>query len=269
MPKASEIKPADYVRAMIFSKSGAGKTELAATAPSPAFADYDNGMRTLINPGFAARHPEVDLDDIEYETFEDETNEHGLFIKARGLIDSLSWLNEKLEDDSRKTLVFDTLTSMSVLAMNVGLELNAAIGDRGKSMTLANARKPGGIPFLAPTQADFGAEMGVVQQIFDKACSSKVKKHVIVLAHERETQDKQGMVVNREPLITGSRLRANLGRWFDEVWYLDVIGTGSDAERVLYTASDTTRKTLKSRSGLPEKIRNPNFSEILNLMGKG
>lgn len=265
MPTADTIHRAQYLRTLIYSKTGAGKTELAATAPNPAIADYDNGLKTVANPGFKQRNPDIDLSAIRYETFEDETDENGLFIKATGLMDSLSWLSEQIEDDSVKTIVFDTLTSMSSLAMNVGLELNRS--QNNKSNTLSNARKPGGIPFLAPTQADFGAEMGVIQQIFDKATSSRVNKHVIVLAHERENWDKKGeMVVSREPLITGSRLRGMLGRWFDEVWYLDVIGEGVDAKRVLYTASDFTRKMLKSRSGLPEKIENPTFPKILDIL---
>lgn len=265
MPTADSIKRADYLRALIFAKPGAGKTELAATAPNPAIADYDNGLRTIANPGFKKRHPDIDLSKIQYENFEDETDEYGLFLKAKGLIKSLDWLNDQIATPSIETLVFDTLTSMSGLAMNVGLELNQSQG--GKSKTLENARKTNGIPFLAPTQADFGAEMGVIQQIFDKATSSKVQKHVIVLAHERESWDKKGeMVVSREPLITGARLRGMLGRWFDEVWYLDVPGTGEGADRVLYTATDFTRKMLKSRAGLPAKIDNPSFPKILAML---
>jgi hypothetical protein len=265
MPTADTIQRAQYLRALIFSKPGAGKTELAATAPNPAIADYDNGVKTLASPGFRSRNPNIDLSKIRYENFEDETDEYGLFLKAKGLINSLSWLNDQIEDDSVETIIFDTLTSMSALAMNVGLELNKS--QNNKSNTLTNARKPGGIPFLAPTQADFGAEMGVIQQIFDKATSSKVHKHVIVLAHERENWDKKGeMVVSREPLITGARLRGMLGRWFDEVWYLDVPGAGENADRVLYTATDFTRKMLKSRAGLPAKIDNPSFPKILAML---
>lgn len=265
MPTADQIVRSEFLRALIIAPPGAGKTELAATFPAPFVCDTDNGMRTLATKGFKRRHPEVDLSNIQYETIAEEVDEYGMFTgNAVAIMKALDVMNEAIEDDSRETIVLDSLTSFSGLAMNKGLVLNAAIGARGKSQSLELGRKN---KFMTVTQADFGAQMNIITQVFDKLTSSAVKKHVIVLAHERITKNKEGdIIMKREPLITGDALRGNIGRWFDDVWFIEVTGEGKDATRTLKPESDRTRTSAKSRSGLEDEIEDPTYAKIMEAL---
>lgn len=258
---ADKIERAKHLRCLVIGAPGAGKTELAATFPNPFFCDCDNGLRTLKTPGFKRRHPDVDLSKIKFASVSEEVNEFGMFTKAQAVFDALNAMEAAIEDPEVETIVLDSLTSFSFFAMNIGLELNAKIGSKGKSQSLSFARQHN---FLNLTQADFGAQMNVIQQVFDKLTSNRVRKHVIVLAHEKITKSKDGdMILKREPLITGDALRGNIGRWFDDVWFIETTGTGKDATRTLKPESDFTRASAKSRSGLEEEIENPTYEKIM------
>lgn len=266
MPTADQIIRSRFLRSLIVSPPGGGKTELAATFPNPFFCDCDNGLRTLTTPGFKRRHPEVELSKIQYETISEEVDEFGIFREnSNGVMAALTAMNNAIEDDAIETIILDSLTSFSFLAMNKGLELNAKIGAKGKSQSLSFARTN---HFMNLTQADFGSQMNVIQQVFDKLTSNRVEKHVVILAHEKQTKSKDGeMVIRREPLITGDALRGNIGRWFDDVWFLEVVGTGEDATRRLLPYSDITRLGAKSRSGLEQAIDDPTYEKIMTAIG--
>jgi len=255
----ADLDPGHLMRVAIIAAPGAGKTALAGTFPNPAFADTDRGIKTLKAKWFREKFPEVDLAKIRYEQFDDERDDHGLFKSASALWDVIEWLNIQANDDEIETLVLDSMTSLSALAMHVALEMNQ--GSK-KSKTLARAKK--GHAIMDLTQADYGVEMSAIEQILDQLVS--LPKHIVCLFHERLEYSDTGSLRERLPLITGNRLRGKIGKWFDEVWWLDVKGTGDRAQRVLLTDSDATRKCAKSRLGLPRTIEDPSYEKIATLI---
>jgi hypothetical protein len=245
----------DNLRVALIGAPGSGKTALAATFPDPAFADLDYGLKTVRAPWFRKKYPGVDLSRIRYETFSDERNSYGVFKTARAYWDMVDWLNKQVSDPEVKTLVIDSATTLSNLAMHVGLELNKASG-RSKTLTSQTTMKA-----ILPTMADFGSEMNLVEQLFDQLTA--LDKNIVVIFHERVESSDSGATLRLDPQITGSKLRAKFGRWFDEVWYLDVKGMGEKRTRVLQTDSDHIKKTLKSRLGVPNGMEDPSYEKII------
>lgn len=264
MPRVSDIQPAKRIKAIVVGAPGSGKTEFAATWPSPAFLDTDDGLQTLASKGFTKRHPDVDLSDIRYETFYDEVDKHGVFKRAQAFWDVIKQYNEWIKDPEVKTIVFDSLTSLSVLAMHVGLEVNKHEG-KSKSLAKVGTGAIGGHHVLLQTQADYGSEMNSVEQVLDQI--SHKDKHILVLAHERAEMNDAGGIVRIDPLITGNRLRAKMAQWFDEAWYLEVVGHGKNRKRRLQTDSDHKIKFAKSRLGITDGIDNPTYDKIIKDLG--
>ncbi len=56
-----------------------------------------------------------------------------------------------------------------------------------------------------------------------------------------------------------------IGQWFDEVWYIDTIG--SEGKRILYTQPQGVIKSLGSRLGVPHKMEDPNYAKIIAALG--
>lgn len=267
MPKVSELPPLQYLRVGLIAPSGAGKTWLAGTFPRPAFIDTDRGVRTLINPAFRAAYPGVDP---IYEQFDDERDpKTGLFKSATGFWNVIEQVNKWADDPEIETIVQDSATSFSELCLHVGLELNNQ-GAKPKSYTLRTAQskdhaKGGGA--LMPVIQDYGAEMNLFEQFMDQFVG--LPKNIVVICHEREDKDKDSGAITRiDPLLTGAKLRAKFGKWFDEVWGLEIIGSASNRRRRLLTSSTNIRTSLKSRLGLPSEIDDPDYGKIAQLVQK-
>lgn len=258
MKAISDINPAEHLKILLFGAPGAGKTWLAGTFPKPAFVDTDNGLRTLASKPFKEAYPNKR---IVYETFDDPTDQHGAFTKATGFWEALEFANKLIEDKEIETIVFDSLSSLQELSMHVGFELS---GRDNKSKTMAKldaARRSKGIPVAVPTQADYGSSMAVFSQFMNKAVT--IPKHVVFIAHERDETTEAGALLRKDPLLTGQAVRAKVAKWFDEVWYLDI---GARGKRILLTDSTSTLKAVKSRSGIPNRIEDPDYVKIMEAM---
>jgi len=257
----ADIEADERIVAMIFADWGAGKTWLAGTFPGPAFVDTDFGMKVFKNPEFRKAHPgKAEL--IRYESFTDPVDKYGLFKKPRdprdlAFFQIFDFINELLDDDDPpETIVFDSITMVQVLGMHVGMELagQSTSGAKRKSHSLLNARAQGKVPVAVPTQADYGSEMAAFEQFMNQAIL--LPCNVLFLAHER-AEYKGDILTKRGPYLIGSSIRAQIGRWFDEVWYLEVGGGG---QRILRTESDGII-TAKTRHGI-ERIDNPTYETI-------
>ena len=112
---------------------------------------------------------------------------------------------------------------------------------------------------LLMTQADFGAEMGAIEQLLDQLTRIR-GKNVLVLAHEREDKTESGLITSRGPLITGDRLRAKIAHWFDDVWYMEADATG---KRVLRCQPYGNLRGVGSRLGMPPMIEDPSYDKII------
>ena len=242
-----------YLRVLIFGPPKGGKTELLCTFPNVAIADYDgDGVKVAINKGFESRHGRRD-EFIRFHSFTDPIDpKTGIFSQAVAFKESLIWLNKVINDPWAKTVGFDSLTSLAIYAHNAGL---VASDKRKRSQTLFNFKSDG---VLLKAMQDFGAEMGAIEQLLDQLMVIK-DKHIVVIAHERTEQTDAGMVLRRSPLITGDRLRAQIAKWFDEVWHLDV---RPDGKRVLSCQPKGILKDVGSRLGMPAEIIDPTYTSI-------
>ena len=252
----NDINLTGPIRVLVFGPAKTGKTEFLLTWPKPVIADYDGeGVKVAANPGFISRHGRIDF---RYQEFRDPIDpKTGIFSKATAFLDSIQWLNSVINDDWAETVGFDSLTSLSVAAHNAGL---VASGKRNRSKALEYAKLDG---VLLKGQQDFGAEMGAIEQLLDQLMAVK-GKNVVVIAHERDETTDSGIVLRRSPLITGARLRAQIAKWFDEVWHFDV---RSDGQRVLTCQPKGVLKDVGTRLGMPAEILNPTYSKVIAALG--
>lgn len=259
MKSIDTIEPTKHIKALVIAPPGNGKTAFAGTFPGVVFVDTDHGLKVLQSRWFKSWFPKADI--LGYESFDDKRNEYGLFTKATGFMDAMKFINSAMKTPGIKTLAFDSLSSLQVLGMNLAFELSKR---DGKSKSLDKARMEGGLPFALPTQADFGSEMAVFAQLMDQALDLPV--NVLFLAHERAEVNDSGGVVKREALLTGQAIRARVGKWFDEVWYLDV---APDGRRFLRTENDGSYNGLKSRAlQVPNKLVNPTYPTIMEAVNE-
>lgn len=252
----TDLNLIEKIKAMIISAPKVGKTTLAGTFPKPAFLDTDYGIRALKNPYFTSRYPDQ-IKKIRFFQVEDVVDKKGVPTTGKGIWKAQEKLNEWEENPEVETIIFDTMTTFSTLAINAGLFANK---DQNRSHTIDHFKKHG---VLLRTQSDFGAEMGIISQVMDWVI--KVDKNVLVLCHERPQLSDSGGVMWIDPLLTG-QLRSRSARWFDEVWYLKTEGRGADTKRVLITQPDGLVKCVGSRLGLPAKIVDPDYGKIYNLV---
>jgi len=261
MKTYDDIEPTEHIKVLFWAPSGAGKTSFASTWPGVVFVDCDMGIDVIKSKAYLDIYgSKPDL--VGYKQFDDKrAPKTGLFISADAYWEVIEFMNELLSMEEVQTIVIDSLSSFQVLAMNVGLELS---GVHKRSQTLAKARMAKGIPIALPTQADFGSEMSAFQQFMDQAIG--FPKNIIFIAHERDETNPEGISVRREPLLIGSAIRARVGKWFNEVWYLDV---GKGGERRLLTNSTNKLKGLKSGSlSIPDGLSNPTYERIMEEVKK-
>lgn len=252
MKTLDDITVEGRMRILLWAPPGAGKTALAATFPGVAFIDTDHGLKTLKSKWFREFN-DGPPDLVGFETFDDEYDRYGVFKpQPKGFWDALDFINKTSSDERIKTYALDSISTFQVLAMHVGIEASG-IAKRSKTYVTAKTTHA-----LLPTQADFGAEMNVFEQFMNQFI--KLDKNIICIAHEMEKTTDSGALLRREPYLIGSSIRAQVAKWFDEVWYLE---TASKGVRKLNTQADNIFKVNKSRLGVPDGLENPTYKKIM------
>lgn len=256
----ADLEETSFLRILLFGPTKVGKTGLALSFPCPALADFDaTGINVVKSPWFQKTYPgQIKEGVIRFKDFPQDTDEYGLPI-GDVFFKGIDWINKVIKDDTRETIIVDSLTSVSKAALSVALP---AAKKRNRSKTWEHAKTD---HLLLLTQQDFGAEMGVMEQLLDQ--SMKIKgKHFIAVAHEREDKTESGMVSGRSPLLTGNRLRAKIAYWFDEVWHLTADRSG---KRILHCQPYGVARGVGSRLGLPATIENPTYEKIMAVLKGG
>lgn len=236
----------DYQRskkfqALVYGRSGSGKTAGAGTFPRPVFMDFDKGIATLTNPFFVGKYG---LRDIEYEQFTERNIVKGGIVKTHNAFDDAFLYFEKMmkpdKRDTFDTWVIDTATSLSEVALNKALIF---MGGEQLSKTHAVALNTG---VVVPKIQDYGAERSLIEQFV--AMVKATDKHFILLCHEKELYEGD-TVVGRVPLLTGKGVEAICSQ-FDEVYNLQPQRQGTNIFRNLVT-EQVGRNMAKSRLGIP------------------
>lgn len=254
MKTYEDITIEGHMRALLWGVPGSGKTALASTFPGVVFVDLDNGMKVLKGKWYRANRPKPDL--VGYQSFDDEYDRYGVFKAGpQGLWKTIDFVNEISQKAEVKTITIDSITLLQVLAFHVGIE---AAGKAKRSKTQQQAK---GTRVVLPTQADFGAEMNIFEQFMNQFI--EIPKNLVCIAHEREVTTDSGSLMRREPYLIGSSIRAQVAKWFDEVWYLDV---NSKGVRTLRTQQTNIIRVNKSRTGVPDGLEDPTYQKIMEAL---
>lgn len=211
---------------LLVGDSGTHKTWFLTTIPGIFVFDYDKGMAVARGK------------DVEYESFKDAPLSSHVHSKELGIypygqawpafILRINQLGDKIEQNPRP-IGFDSLTTMSDICMNYVL-------------------REAGSPGKAPQIQHWGAQIELMKAVMDQI--SAWPTIFVATAHIQRNTNDVTQVIEQLPLLTG-KLAGKIGIYFDEVWYTQVSGSGSDKKFTLKTESEGMFKQAKTRHGVP------------------
>lgn len=234
----------EYMKIFLAGDYGSGKSSFAASCPTPAFLfDFDDTVQNYRGKDFD--YEDYSLSALSWVKFEKDLRE----------------LKKEVEAGKYQTVVIDSTTSMTDIAMERALQL-----DPKRSPT-------GGPLWNCHFMIVRNLMEGKLRQIISLPCN------VIVIAHLRLVQDQEtGAVIKVEPLLTG-QLAVSLPGYFGEVYcaFSKQVATkkaGGKAETVYYLRT-VSRGHYKARSRLsgverllPDEIPN-NYEELQKHLKEG
>lgn len=234
LTKLSEDKRIEGTQSFIYGANGVGKTGWSAACSDRTIVVTDrNGKATLKSKWWKEKYK---CDPFIVEISPDDTPSAPKFYdKLRNLVDGF------LAKDTRDTwdnLVLDDLNSIRMAARNKAIELN---GLTGRSKTSGNMQSGKFKDIILPTIADFGTEMGLVESFLRQLTDGlrEENKNSFVHAHERFYRSKDGVILSTKPLLTGVDSPDSIPGIFDLVWYMRVVGTGSNTKREFVTDTES------------------------------
>jgi len=232
----------EKIKALVYGRSGSGKTFGALTFPRPLVFDFDEGIATARNPLFVTKYGKKD---ILYERFGDVTTKRGVVEQPRAFDDACTFLDKMLSPEhigTFDTIIIDSATTLTDLAMNKGVVI---LGSNKLSQSFNQAKLSG---LLTPKMQDYQASRSLVEQFIDLVKAAD--KHIVLICHEYQVLNEEtGVVQAITPLLTG-KSREAIPLKFDEVWNLRVSGTIATRKRGLCTEDDGIRQ-CRSRTGIP------------------
>ena len=234
----------EYFKGLITGDFGTGKSVFAATCPTPGFTfDFDDGIEIYRGRNF------------DYESYP---------LSAAGWVKfekDLRDIKKDVEEGKYQTVIVDSTTSMTDIAMERALQL-----DPKRSAT-------GGPLWNVHYQLVKNLMEGKLRQLVNLPCN------LVVIAHLKIIQDQEtGAVIGIEPLLTG-QLSTMLPGYFGEVYcaFSKQVASkkpGGKAETVFYLRT-LPRGYYKARSRLsgierllPDEISN-NYNALQVALKKG
>ena len=174
-----------YPRLLIYGASGTGKTHFLGTCPKPFVFDFDNGIETLVgmNIPFQAELYEP-LVPGTWERF------------SRRLQDFEAGRVKDI-----RTVAIDSLTALCDCAEAHILALN--------NRTV-----------LTKTQADWGQEISIIEQVLYRMNTISKHYHVVVTSHEQLKEDAVRGETFVVPIVSGKEMPFKIPKWFGEVYRL-------------------------------------------------
>jgi hypothetical protein len=246
MPHTNSYVLGEYLKLMLVSVNGMGKTRGYASFPDPMYVfDFDNRMST-IKKDFPDRA-------IEYDSYNFSNID-----KFKSKIDSLVNYCPYL------TVVLDSITSCTTSVVLYSLQETG-----GKILAKTNV----------PSFDEYSVETTLVTKFLEifKMLQERKDAHVIVTAHPVERlsttgQGKTMTITKTRPIVTyGNKLSSIIPDYFDEVWVLQqLVSSGGDREYIVLTQS-TEDEMAKTSLPLPTSIPLTNkrlFLEVQNELTK-
>ena len=238
MPSLTEYNSdSNYFKGLFVGKNGSGKTLALSSFPKPMkIYDFDGRLAPLINLLSDSQKDGIDAELIGPDKFAKFCNDF-----------------QELQDDYRfKTIVIDSLTSLSMTAVNYYLRLKGKTG---------GGKKIGTSQTQVPTWDEVNGETAVISQILDVA--KVMKCHVIMTAHpvgkmEITANDKGGRKTT-SIVAFGHKVPTIIPNYFNEI-YQFFIESGFDNDNntipryVIYTRPNAEEDMMKTALSLPRKI---------------
>ena len=234
----------EYIKVFLTGDFGTGKSVFAASCPTPGFIfDFDDGAQIYRGKDFD--YESYSLSALSWVKFEKDLRE----------------IKKEVEAEKYQTVIVDSTTSMTDIAMERALQL-----DPKRSVT-------GGPLWNVHYQIVKNLMEGKLRQIISLPCN------VIVIAHLKVIQDQEtGAIIGIEPLLTG-QLSQMIPGYFGEVYctfsrQVAAKKPGGKAETVFYLRT-LPRGHYKARSRLsgierllPDEIPN-NYQALQAALKKG
>lgn len=201
---------------LVYGKAGTGKTTWASGFPKPFVFDFDGGM--LSQKG----------KDVAYETY-------GASGEMKGI--AFQKFEERLKEFERDPTQYETYVLDSVTTMQeYRLEYLTSMSGKPR-----------------PTQYEWG--MLVIDLRNFMVRLTRLKGHVVVIAHEMMLQNELTGELLVEPVIYGKKLPAQMPLWFDEVYRAQTARTKEGLPQYEMLTCASTTYTAKSRLGcMPEVL---------------
>jgi hypothetical protein len=226
----------EYFKCMLIGTYGTGKSVFAASCPTPGFIfDFDQGIVTY--KGL----------DFDYEQFESDWKGWVAFEKA------LIQVKKNVEEGKYKTVIVDSTSAMTDLAMERALQL-----DPKRSAT-------GGALWNVHYGMVKNLVEGKLRQIIGLSCNVIVISHIDIVRDEST-----GNIVDITPLLTG-QLREKIPGAFQEVYYCTTKRVNQKTEWLMQTVPIGYTKARSRLSGkahlLPDFLPN-NYEAVMKHLRK-
>ncbi len=265
MPTLDDHSSSSVTKLMLIGDSGMGKTGALASLVVAGYKlyilDFDNGIDILANV-LRKKNPAL-LREVRYKTITDNMKVVGGKIQATSskawneAVGMLSTWNDGTEPKisvatlgPKDVLVIDSLTFAGKAALRFICAMNGRLAAK-------------------PYQSDFGEAQQLLENLLGMLYSTELKCNVVVLSHIREVgktttiavSDRDGKesakVVEEEgsrkgfaETGTGRALSPIVGRFFNSVLMVDMIGTGEHARRQIVTVPTGNIGLKNSAPGL-------------------
>jgi len=252
--RAQDQPAGESVTMLCYGPSGSGKTAFAGTAGNrDIIFDCGDGTETLRSPWFKSKYP-------DRNPYVMKVNEgldvYGMPDKAVAFDTLCALIDEALKNPEIDTIIVDEVSEFRGYSLNKGMEINAG---EGTSKSFGKSKLHN---IAMPVVQDRGREMEIVKWFIATytALAKKAGKHFVMLALERITtakpKDAGGRPIIGEapvevevrPGFTGEKFPDEVPALFDEVWHMEVVGSGTSSVYRARTVGDE-KLIAKSRHG--------------------
>ena len=229
------------------------KTRTAATAPSPFFMSCgDGGLKSALSILSACKAPAP----YGIEVWDEPNEQPSAWYKVKAItnafIAQVPFEHEGITIDPKKyqTFVIDHFSDLSSFVFYAG-QANARKDSKGDTNTFDV----------------YGYYKSEVRKYMNITLQALVRKmHIIVIFHTENkmihTPDGKEILQRQRPYMDGNAIEQILPPWFDGLWAMDLEGAHPNEVPVAYTRKYEKQVHLGSRLHWPEKIVNPNLTQL-------